>query len=195
MIWFSSDFHLSHTNIAGKEISSWDDGYRNFKSIEEMNKTIITAINKYVKEEDVLYFLGDFAFKDHTKIPYLRSLINCQTIHFIRGNHDEHIDKYSNCFTSINDVITLNIGKQKVFLSHYSHRIWLGSHKGFIHLYGHSHGNIINFGKSMDVGIDVAYRLFKEYRPFSATEIIDIMAKRSISFVDNYEKKQMYIKK
>jgi hypothetical protein len=74
-----------------------------------------------------------------------------------------------------------------LFLSHYSHRVWNGSHKGITHLYGHSHGLIDDFNKSMDVGVDVAYRMFGEWRPFHLNEIIDIMSKKIISPVDHHE--------
>jgi hypothetical protein len=39
----------------------------------------------------------------------------------------------------------------------------------------------------MDVGVDVAYRMFGEYRPFHLNEIIDIMSKKIISPVDHHE--------
>lgn len=186
-IWFSSDFHFSHKNIAGSKISRWTSGYRTFDSTHDMNKTLVETINKYVKEDDILYFLGDFCFGGHDKTPTYRNLINCKTIHLLRGNHDEHIHLYKNCFTSINDVLDISHGKSKLFLSHYSHRIWPGSHRGKIHLYGHSHGSISDFNKSMDVGIDVAYKMFGEYRPFHLNEIVDIMSTKQISAVDHHD--------
>lgn len=187
MIWFSSDFHFGHSNIAGPTTSNWDSGYRDFSSVDEMNKTLTQTINKYVKEEDVLYFLGDFAFGGHTNIPAYRYSLVCQTIHFFRGNHDNHIDKYKDLFTSISDVGWCKERKDRpIFLSHYSHRVWEGSHKGFIHLYGHSHASIPDHGKSMDVGVDSIYKRFGEYRPISIEEVIRIMDKRSIEFCDHH---------
>ena len=58
-IWFTSDTHYSHSNIAGEKVSNWKNGYRNFESVWEMNKSLIDSINKYVKEDDILYHLGD----------------------------------------------------------------------------------------------------------------------------------------
>ena len=57
-IWFSSDFHINHGNITGPKVSKWKDGYRNFENTYTMNKEIFNNINKYVKSEDVLYFLA-----------------------------------------------------------------------------------------------------------------------------------------
>jgi calcineurin-like phosphoesterase family protein len=186
-VWFSSDFHFGHKNIAGPAVSNWNGGYRNFESVHEMNKTITQTINKYVAEDDILYFLGDFCFGGHSTTPAYRHSLLCKTIHLCRGNHDVHIDKYKDLFTSINDVMwSKERNDRPIFMSHYSHRIWPHSHKGTIHLYGHSHNSIPTHGKSMDVGIDVAYAMFGEYRPFELGEIINIMDKINIKTVDHH---------
>lgn len=49
-----------------------------------------------------------------------------------------------------------------------------------------SHGSIEDFNKSMDVGIDVVYRIFGEFRPFHINEIIEIMKTREIKSVDHH---------
>ena len=190
-IWFSSDFHLDHLNISGQKLSSWKSGYRDFDSLSEMNETILKSINKVVKYDDVLYFLGDFCFKNHKNTPNWRNRINCRNIHLIRGNHDTHIDLYKDYFSSIQDVLTVKHGSggHTFFLSHYSHRIWYGSHKGVIHLYGHSHDSISDYGKSMDVGIDAAKRITGEYRPFRLEEIQTIMNKKEVQIIDHHNKK------
>jgi len=186
MIWFSSDWHINHQNIAAKHLSKWTSGWRNFDSLEQMNDTIIGNINRYVKEDDTIYFLGDFCFGGHKNTPIWRDKIKCKTIHVCRGNHDLHIDRYKDSFISIKDIQTLKYHPYEFFMSHYSHRIWPASHQGVIHLYGHSHNSILDYGKSMDVGIDVAYHLFGEYRPFSIEEVIEIMNKKEIVFNDSH---------
>lgn len=186
MKWYSSDFHLGHANIAGPKTSKWAGGYRDFDSVEQMDRTIINTVNKYVKENDTLYFMGDFCFGGHHKTPGYAKAFICQNIHACIGNHDGNIERYSPFFSSIRDTQRTSEGKYNIFMSHYAHRVWYGSHKGFIHLYGHSHGSIEDHGKSMDVGIDVAYKMFGEYRPFSMDEIIEIMDKKEIAFVDDH---------
>jgi calcineurin-like phosphoesterase family protein len=196
-IWFTSDTHFGHTNIAGPKISNWSSGYRDFNSVHEMNMALVNGINKYVKEDDILYHLGDWSFGGVHNILQFRNLIICKNVHLILGNHDQHIVdkeiKYHDTsfnpielFTSVQDVLTLDIGKTKLFLSHYSHRVWLGSHKGVIHLYGHSHGSIPDYGKSMDIGVDVAFKKFSEYRPFNIGDITNIMSKRTIEKIDHH---------
>jgi hypothetical protein len=196
-IWFTSDSHFGHTNIAGPKISSWTSGYRNFNSVHEMNMALVDGINKYVKEDDILYHLGDWSFGGAQNILQFRSYIVCKNIHLILGNHDQHIVdkeiKYNDTsfnpielFSSVQDVLHLKLGKTELFLSHYSHRVWLGSHKGVIHLYGHSHGSIPDYGKSMDIGVDVAFKKFGEYRPFNIGDINNIMSKRTIEKIDKH---------
>ena len=196
-IWITSDTHFGHTNIAGPKISNWSSGYRDFNSVHEMNMALVDGINKYVKEDDILYHLGDWSFGGVHNILQFRNYIVCKNVHLILGNHDQHIVdkeiKYHDTsfnpielFLSVQDVLTLDIGKTKLFLSHYSHRVWLGSHKGVIHLYGHSHGSIPDYGKSMDVGVDVAFKKFGEYRPFNIGDITNIMSKRTIEKIDHH---------
>jgi calcineurin-like phosphoesterase family protein len=162
-----------------------------------MNMALVDGINKYVKEDDILYHLGDWSFGGVQNIFQFRNYIICKNIHLILGNHDQHIIdkeiKYHDTtfnpielFSSVQDVLTIELGKTKLFLSHYSHRVWLGSHKGVIHLYGHSHGSIPDYGKSMDVGVDVAFKKFGEYRPFNIGDITNIMSKRTIEKIDHH---------
>ena len=197
-IWITSDTHFGHTNIAGPSVSHWQRGYRDFNSVWEMNQALVDGINKYVKEDDILYHLGDWSFGGVHNIKLFRDSIVCKNIHLILGNHDQHIvDKEvkfhdgsfipTELFSSVQDVLHLEIGKTKLFLSHYSHRVWNGSHKGVIHLYGHSHGSIEDWGRSMDVGVDVAYKMFGEYRPFNIGDITRIMEKRDIHQIDHHE--------
>jgi calcineurin-like phosphoesterase family protein len=196
MIWITSDSHYGQKNIAGS-FSSWKSGYRDFGSIHEMNMALVSGINKYVKEDDILYHLGDWSFGGIHNIKIFRDSLCCKNIHLIRGNHDQHIVdkevKYLDTsfnpidlFTSVQDVAQFKYGKQGFFLSHYSHRVWSGSHKGVIMLYGHSHSSIPDFGRSMDVGVDVAYKKFGEYRPFSIDEIIEIMSIRDSHKIDHH---------
>lgn len=189
MIWFTSDTHFGHENIVGESVSKWSGGYRNFSSLQEMDTVLLDNINKYVSEKDTLYHLGDFSFGGRHKIPKYRQQIRCNTIYLCRGNHDKHIDRHSYCFTGIQDVMRVKEDKHTLFLSHYGHRVWNGSHRGVIHLYGHSHGNLPPFGKSMDVGIDAIYNMYGEYRPISLEEIIEFMEKQKPQVVDHHKER------
>lgn len=189
MIWFTSDWHLAHKNIVGPKISKWKDGYRDFDSLEKMDATIIGEVNERVKEDDILYMLGDVSLDGDRLIPRYRPRIVCKTIHVCKGNHDKDISKVAEHFSSVGDVQTLQYPPVVIFMSHYAHRVWPGHHKGVIHLYGHSHGNIADHGRSMDVGIDVAYKMFGKYRPFSLDEIMSIMNKKEIVQLDHHKER------
>ena len=84
MIYFSSDFHYSHKNIV-KGTSSWPDktGTRDFKTVEEHDNTIIKNINNTVKEDDDLYFIGDWSFGGIKNILICRERINCKNNDFL----------------------------------------------------------------------------------------------------------------
>jgi len=209
MIWFSSDWHAYHKNIC-KGCTSWTSGsMRDFDDEETMTEKLIENINKYVKESDDLYFLGDLSFGSIDNIWRFRKRINCKTIHFILGNHDNHIKKNKilpNCtfkelyeyyqpwaisdnlkpqpaqdlFFTVQNYLELVIDKKTFVLSHHPFEEWYEMDRGSIHLHGHLHGNLNHsdsnmFFRRMDVGID-----WKEFRPYSIDEILDIMKNRQI---------------
>ena len=117
----------------------------------------------------------------------------CKNIHVVRGNHDHHIDKYADYFSSIQDYLEVWVkhgGKDFCIVNtHYALRVWNGSHKGYLHAYAHSHDSLPPLGKSHDIGIDVAYRLVGEYRPFSVGEFIDHLATGETHFPDHHNEK------
>ena len=203
-IFFTSDTHWDHANISGKNESKWKEGYRHYSSLDEMNKDLVSNINKLVKYDDVLYHLGDWSFGGIDNIWKFRKQIVCDNIHLILGNHDHHIeenkllsnpDKNShitelhskNLFSSVSHYKEVKINGRIFVLSHYGHRIWHGSHKGWIHLYGHSHDSLPAYGKSMDCGIDTAIRILDAARPFALNEILDIIDKQPLEFPDHHD--------
>lgn len=188
MDWITSDLHLNHPNIAGKKVSKWPSGYRTFNSVPEMNEEIIKKLNEYVKWDDTLWFLGDLCFGGHHLTPHWRDRINCQTINWILGNHDEHAYLYKAKFNWLKHYWEGTIGGHRFVLSHYAMRVWHHNNRGVLHCYGHSHNSLEKepWGRSMDVGIDSAYALIGEYRPFSIQEVADILNKRPIKAVDHH---------
>ena len=105
------------------------------------------------------------------------------------GSNHDRIDEVRarELFTSVSNAGHIIEGENMIFCSHYSHRVWDQSHKGSLHCYGHSHGSIPDWGRSMDVGVDVAYKLTGEYRPFSLEEVVKILNSKEISIVDHHE--------
>jgi len=84
MEFFTSDLHIGHENII-----KFDQ--RPFENIWQMEKEIICRINERVTNSDILYIVGDLAFKVRN-VRHIENFIkrlNCNTIILILGNHDE----------------------------------------------------------------------------------------------------------
>ena len=176
MIYFTADCHLGH-----KRIIQYCN--RPFTEVHEMNKTILDNINKVVKQDDTLYILGDFCFRGKKPLDY-RLRINCRDVHLLLGNHDRRKDFYidentvdMNGFSSVQDVKEIIHCNQRIFLSHYSHRVWAASHKGSWHLFGHSHAKFdkedrVSNRLTLDVGVDNTINYNKPFgQPWSFKEL------------------------
>lgn len=160
MIWFTADEHFGHKNIIKYCC-------RPFGSVEEMNESLIRNWNKRVSEGDSVYVLGDFCFRDPDQ--YLREL-NGDVI-LIFGNHDDTKCRHGKTmFKGVFDILKIKPRNKTILLSHYAMRVWAKSHINSYHLYGHSHGTLPPFGKSMDVGVDC-----HDYAPISLDEVEDIL--------------------
>lgn len=200
-IWFTSDTHYHHKNIV-RGVSEWKDfrpkddagiqSLRDFDTLSHHDDTLVNTINALVKPDDILYHLGDWSFGGKEQIGNFRERLHVKTIHLVLGNHDQHIEKegsiYKDLFTSVNHVLqpTVMCGDEKVklFLSHYSHQVWNKSHKGIIHLFGHSHGSLKGIGRSMDVGVDT-----NEMRPYLLGDILFKMRKIEVQIVDHHNER------
>lgn len=210
--FFTSDPHYNHQSIvlgstawvtppypydrwpsAAERLSyALSNGLRDFATTELMNETLVAGINNTVGQEDTLFCLGDWSFGGKDNVEGFRKRIICENVHLILGNHDHHIadiSKNLQClFSSVTNYREILIGKYPIVLSHYSQRVWNRSHHGALHLYGHSHSNLekLPHGKSMDVGVDNAYKLLGEYRPFSFKEVLSMLNSREIVFLDHH---------
>ena len=104
MNWITSDFHLYHNNI----IKYCD---RPFNDYIEMNRTIVENWNRVVKEEDTVYYLGDFALTSKEKLKEVRSWLPGKII-FILGNHDRSKQSMLDCgFEEVHDYLVLGDNK------------------------------------------------------------------------------------
>ncbi len=172
-----------------------------------MNEELVKAWNEVVDEEDEVYHMGDFSLTNATKTQEILYRLNGK-IHLVTGNHEKStLSKQYNRdrFEWIKPFYELKVNKgvldahldgnnhQLIVLCHYSMRVWNKSHHGSWMLYGHSHDSMERepWGRSMDVGVDSAYRILGEYRPFSLREINNIMEKRGHNPVDHHVEKKL----
>jgi len=155
-MWFTSDQHFDHANIIN--ICN-----RPFASLEEMQSQMIDRFNSVVKDNDTVFFLGDFSFVDPT--PYLKLLKGKKK--FVRGNHDHKHNLWPE-ESLLGSYAKLNVNHQKIIMCHYPIYDWDGKFKGSWHLYGHIHNNyVIKNGQCMNVGVDV-----NNFYPFSYDDVV-----------------------
>lgn len=105
-IFFIGDTHFGHTNII-----KFEPEKRPFKTIFEHDEELIVRWNSVVKENDIVWHLGDFAFKmQESVIANIARRLNGDK-RLILGNHDnfKKID-YTKFFTAVYGVHYLNRG-------------------------------------------------------------------------------------
>lgn len=193
-VWMVGDLHLNHVNLCSTT-SQWEDKERcrQFSSLEEMNKTILDGINNNVKTNDCLIILGDALFGEKDYVNFFKSL-KCENIIYVFGNHcskTKFMDVYD-YFTSgfkihsATNLTKITIDKQEVVLCHYPMIHWENQDRGSMMLHAHLHGYESKWVKefhdtmrTMDVGIDVAYKELGEYIPFNWKYIQEKLNKKS----------------
>lgn len=167
-VWLTSDTHYSHKNIC-RGVSTWEGegshSVRDFDTVEQMNDALIKGINDYVKEEDVIIHCGDVAFAGIGQYYEFLERVNCKNFIHLRGNHC-HQKEHAN----LKDIGYFQFQGFKLMAMHYPAMIWHQSHKDVRLAFGHVHGSNPGVGRSQDVGVDVAYRMFGEYRVFHWSE-------------------------
>ena len=185
MIYFISDTHFGHSRVIKYNNRQGSNGAL-FRNVDEMDQHILNEINTIVRKKDSLYILGDFCIYSKEPIFY-RSLIQCDDVHLILGNHDlSKKGKVRNFegFASVNFVNQIIYCNQKIYMSHYPHRSWPSSHKGSYHLYGHVHGRLNHEDmnttrKTLDVGVDNTTNYCKSFgQPWSFKEVQHVLNRR-----------------
>ena len=168
--FFTSDTHFGHGNII-------QYCNRPFKDLDSMNETMIRNWNEVVKPDDLVFFLGDFCFKNspggkkgegvNEVSDYWRKQLNGDII-FIKGNHDKNNTTKSKITSCV-----INMGGEDMFLVHNPEDY---NHKYRINLVGHVHekwktkriGNNI----LINVGVDVW-----DFRPVAFDKLYNLIKK------------------
>lgn len=177
--FFTADTHFNHSRII-------QYCNRPFIDANDMNEQLIANWNNVVTPDDVVYHLGDFAFGDALVVDRVMRRLNFKHFHFIKGNHDKPFMDWHNNFgndelarkvTIYPHFLETKIQGNKFVLCHYAMRVWDQSHRGALHLYGHSHGTLPDDAnsKSFDVGVDC-----HNYHPISLERALEIMATKTV---------------
>ena len=166
-VFFSADHHFGHKNILHLGRG------RPFKNIEEMEETLIENWNNVVQKNDMVYYLGDLAFKTQDKeIERILRTLNGQKI-LITGNHDAKVIRRSKAWAHVWDYREIKVEGQKIILCHYPFQEWNGAYHGAWQLHGHCHNNLPYAAtlKRIDVGVDC-----HAYSPISFERVKELMA-------------------
>ena len=169
-VWFTSDTHFGHDGIIRHCQRPWIDSI-------SMDVDLIQIWNKLVSPDDVVWHLGDFSFHrpDWRQDAEIVSKLN-GTKYIIIGNHDNHGFMKKCGWNGVHDGIVektfeFENTKYHVVMSHYPLREWNGFYYGSFHLFGHVHGSLPGYCRSMDVGIDT-----NQYMPYSLGQVIIILS-------------------
>lgn len=173
-VHFTSDLHFGHKNI----VQYTDRGVATTQ--EDHDEWLIQLWNKQVGIHDTVYHLGDFLFnsRDPDRLAELLNRLNGWKI-FILGNHDRE-EIFKKLELQYHHLLEVKHNGHKMVLCHYSMQVWNTSHYGTWHLFGHSHGTLEGIGKSVDVGLDSAYKLLGEHRFFNLDDLVKIMEGKDV---------------
>ncbi len=145
---------------------------RPWKTVEEMNQGLIDSWNSVVKPDDILYFLGDFAFAGTQKIESILKQLNGNIFHIL-GNHDRKVSNkrwLELGMKEVHEQLILNYCGTKLLLCHFPYLVDVEDDRyrqlrpiddGTILIHGHRHSvpqekiRVSSKGTVMyDVGID-----------------------------------------
>ena len=105
-VFFTADCHFDHANII--KYSN-----RPFKTVENMNNEIVKRWNNVVSPDDLIYHVGDFAFKGQSNASKFEKQLNGNIVH-IAGNHD-----LNNGIKSYIIKAMMHFGGKEIFVQHH----------------------------------------------------------------------------
>jgi len=175
-IYFTADTHFNHANII-KYCK------RKEQSIDEMNKNIIDTWNSVVPYYGTVFHLGDVGFFNDNNDNLIYQLHGL--IVLIRGNHDRKMSpSFKRRFAEIVTYKVIQFEDINITLHHRPLNYWKGIEENHWHLHGHTHGEYLRNGKTIDVGVDT-----NDYKPYSMEDMKKIMNSKTDNqlYADNYK--------
>jgi hypothetical protein len=171
-IWVISDTHFGHANILNFTDSNTGAKVRTFYDMYEMDEHMVDRWNKTVKDEDIVYHLGDVYFDSgHTVLPRLKGRKR-----LILGNHDNaksphlqnHFQKISmwRMFPEFGLLLT-HVPVHPSSLRVYAREGDVDPvHKTFLNLHGHIHQNPSPEGPYRNMSVEAI-----DYTPINIEEL------------------------
>ena len=169
-IFYIADTHFGHGNII--RLCN-----RPFLTVNEMNETLIHNWNSRVGKDDIVYIVGDFAFKSAEHPVGILSQLNGRKV-LIKGNHDGRNLKdpvFRRHFEEICERKTINDNNRMVVIDHFPLIEWDGFFRGSYLVYGHIHNNVSNYAykalycldTALNAGVDI-----NQFMPVTLDELI-----------------------
>jgi calcineurin-like phosphoesterase family protein len=171
--FFCADTHFGRAGLLSPRMAL----PRPFESIAAHEHALVAAWNEAVRPDDIVWHLGDFAYR--CSLDYAASIqarLNGR-IHLVGGNHDVGLGErleWAGPVVDVQRVFVQDPGmsrRQAIFLSHYAHVTWPHAWHGDLHLYGHSHGSLPATRTNLDVGVDCW-----DWRPVTLGQILERMS-------------------
>lgn len=165
---YIADLHFGHANCINFD-------HRPFSDVTEMDNVLIQLWNGRVYDDDDVYIIGDFCFKNaQDPVWYLKQLKGHK--HLIKGNHDWKMLKNEEAvayFESIDDLLMVEDSGEKIVLCHYPLAEWNNMFHGSWHIYGHIHANegeTADFMRTRERALNAGCML-NNYTPVSFREL------------------------
>ena len=145
-IWVCADLHLQDKKIIAT-------CRKQFKSIQEHDEYVIKCYNSVVGKDDLVYILGDVAFKPaSTAIPLLKRLNGRKVL--ITGNHDRLTDNEYRSAGFIDVIHHPFYYNDNIILSHIPVRECFGAIH-VINVHGHLHCHILDLPNFFNVNVEL----------------------------------------
>ena len=132
-VYFTSDLHFGHKNIIRYD-------HRPFSSVQEMDTELILRWNNKVKDEDLVYILGDVSWYNHFKTCELLDQMKGKKC-LIQGNHDRFNKDVLSRFIDVRPYAELKMSGNRIILCHYPIMFFNVQHHGAYMFYGHVHNS------------------------------------------------------
>lgn len=133
--FYIGDWHYAHANCI-----AFDN--RPFKTVEEMNDSLIENWNSVVGDKDYVYVLGDMFWCGSTMACSVLDQLKGHKILLV-GNHDKFIknELAQSKFDLIKEYLEIEDNDKRIVLSHYPSPCFKNHYYGWYHFYAHVHAS------------------------------------------------------
>ena len=168
MVYFTADCHFGDKKVISH-------CRRPFSSLEKMHEVIVYNWNQRVRNEDVVYIVGDLFSRCKNPYPLLKELRGEKIL--ITGNHDSSwlINADPDAFSFIGPMLEVEEDFGAFTICHYPMPIYAHSNRNYMihgHIHNETHSDIWPYlAKSeriLNAGVDINH-----FRPVTFDELLE----------------------